>query len=98
MPSSNCRDAVFLESHSTAVQGRTVTATYDLVVVDQREGGQDYSRPASHAFTSSSLTLGYPQLISLEQLKGADRAYLKDDRLVTRVDIRVTSVVRGAAA
>lgn len=76
-----------------------MTGTVDLAVLEQREGGQEQKRSAStNAFTASASTWGFPRLISLDELASPDRAFLKDDRLMLRADLCVTSVSRGGGA
>lgn len=90
---------MFLELNPASMRaGRPVTINFDLFVVDQREGGQDKHKSVTHEFTASSANWGFSKFFPLEQLASADRAYLKDDRLVVRVDISVSAAARGAAA
>lgn len=89
---------MYLELNPAAVQaGRTVSASFDLNVVDQ-QGGQDLTNGTTHTYAANAVKWGFGKFASLEALTSPNRAFLKDDRLVLRVDVCVASIARAAAA
>lgn len=87
---------MFLEPNPASTQGgRSVTANFELAVLDQREGGQEKKLVSMHKFGERPAFWGFPRLIRLDELAAADRAFLKGDRLMVRADICATSVSRG---
>lgn len=92
--------AAFLELHPDTASAASVTALTAVVLVSQKDGGQDWRCAASErkSYNSELTNWGWAKLVPLADLRDASRGFLKHDRLLLRADITVESVRRKAAA
>ncbi|KAL4441899.1 hypothetical protein ABPG77_003815 [Micractinium sp. CCAP 211/92] len=74
---------------------RSVTACFRATVLDQGPAGQDYTkegRAGGDSFSADNLNWGYFRAVPLGELRRRDRAYLAGDRLLLRLDMRITGM------
>jgi hypothetical protein len=77
----------------------SVTARPRFLVLSQEQAGSDHAGPVTPPSTYTNGHAGgwgQAQLLSLEQLRAADRGFLAHDRLLLRVDITIASIERTA--
>ncbi|KAL4433896.1 hypothetical protein ABPG75_000337 [Micractinium tetrahymenae] len=86
-----CIDPAHLKASQPRV--RAVTTCFRTTVLDQGPAGQDYvkeGRAGGDSFSADNQNWGYFRGVPLCELRRGDRAFLRGDRLLLRLDMRIT--------